>query len=107
MVYKTTACLGGLAMAQYRGLQARAGTRWAVLGAAVAAGAMLLSATSAAAQGCTREDLQDTVDDYIDAQQAADPIKMHMNLWVDYNEQMQNATMSTGIMSKGLKIDFH
>lgn len=95
-------------MALYRGLEARAGTaRWAVLGAAVAAGAMLLSATSAAAQGCTREDLQDTVDDYIDAQQAADPIKMHMNLWVDYNEQMQNATMSTGLMSKPKKIDFH
>ena len=88
-------------MALFRGLQARAGTaRWATLGGAVAAGAMLLSATSAAAQGCDRQDMQDTVDDYIDAQQAADPIKMHMNLWVDYNEQMQNSTMSTGLMSK-------
>jgi hypothetical protein len=94
-------------MALIRGLKIRAGTaHLAILGAA-AAGAMLLSATSAAAQGCDRQDMQDTVDDYIDAQQAADPIKMHMNLWVDYNEQMQNATMSTGIMSKGLKIDFH
>jgi len=94
-------------MALIRGLKTRAGTaRWTVL-AATAAGAMLLSATSAAAQGCDRQDLQDTVDDYISAQQTADPIKMHMNLWVDYNEQMQNATMSTGIMSKGLKIDFH
>ena len=94
-------------MALFRGLNTRAGTaRLAILGAA-AAGAMLLSATSAAAQGCDREDMQDTVDDYISAQQTADPIKMHMNLWVDYNEQMQNSTMSTGIMSKGLKIDFH
>ena len=84
----------------------RKAAHWAILGAA-AAGAMLLSATSAAAQGCDRQDMQDTVDDYIAAQQTADPIKMHMNLWVDYNEQMQNATMSTGIMSKGLKIDFH
>ena len=94
-------------MALFRGLNTRAGTaRLAILGAA-AVGAMLLSATSAAAQGCDREDMQDTVDDYISAQQTADPIKMHMNLWVDYNEQMQNSTMSTGIMSKGLKIDFH
>jgi hypothetical protein len=94
-------------MALIRGLKTRAGTaHLAILGAA-AAGAMLLSATSASAQGCDRQDMQDTVDDYISAQQTADPIKMHMNLWVDYNEQMQNATMSTGIMSKGLKIDFH
>jgi hypothetical protein len=95
-------------MALFRGPKDRAGTaRWTILAAAVAAGAMLLSAGAASAQGCDRQDMQDTVDDYIDAQQAADPIKMHMNLWVDYNEQMQNATMSTGIMSKGLKIDFH
>jgi hypothetical protein len=96
-----------MAMALFRGLNTRAGTvRPAILGAA-AAGAMLFAATSASAQGCDRQDMQDTADDYVSAQQTADPIKMHMNLWVDYNEQMQNATMSTGIMSKGLKIDFH
>jgi hypothetical protein len=96
-----------MAMTFIRDLKDRVGTaRWAILGAA-AAGAMLFTATSASAQGCTREDLQDTVDDYISAQQTADPIKMHMNLWVDYNEQMQNSTMSTGLLSKPLKIDFH
>ena len=94
-------------MAPNRGLKSSAGTaRWAMV-AAAAAGAMLFTATSASAQGCTREDLQYTVSDYIDAQQTADPIKMHMNLWVDYNEQMQNATMSTGLLSKPKKIDFH
>ena len=94
-------------MALIRGLKDGAGTaHWTILGAAAAA-ALLFAATSASAQGCDRQDMQDTVDDYITAQQTADPIKMHMNLWVDYNEQMQNATMSTGIMSKGLKIDFH
>ena len=94
-------------MALNRGLKNRAGTaRLAILGGA-AASAVLFAAGSASAQGCDRQDMQDTVDDYISAQQTADPIKMHMNLWVDYNEQMQNATMSTGIMSKGLKIDFH
>jgi len=97
-----------MAMALFRGQKTRAGTaHLAILGAAAAASVMLFAATSASAQGCDRQDMQDTVDDYISAQQTADPIKMHMNLWVDYNEQMQNATMSTGIMSKGLKIDFH
>jgi hypothetical protein len=96
-----------MAMARFRGLNMRAGTaRFAILGAA-AASALLFSAGSAAAQGCDRQDMQDTADDYMAAQQTADPIKMHMNLWVDYNEQMQNATMSGGLMSKPLKIDFH
>jgi hypothetical protein len=79
----------------------------AMLGGALAAGAMLLSATSALAQGCTRQDLQDTVSDYLAAQAAGDNTKLQMILWVDYNEQMQNATMSTGLLSKPLKIDFH
>jgi hypothetical protein len=94
-------------MALIRGLKTRAGTARLAILAAASASAMLFAAGSASAQGCDRQDMQDTVDDYISAQQTADPIKMHMNLWVDYNEQMQNATMSTGIMSKGLKIDFH
>ena len=86
-------------MADFRGLRTRAGTaRLALLGAA-AAGALLVSAGSAAAQGCDREDMQETVYDYIAAQLAANPIKMHMNLWVDYNEQMLIATLSTCIMS--------
>ena len=95
-------------MARFGGLKDRAGTaRWAILGAAVAAGAMLLSATSASAQGCDPLDLKDTVSDYLAAQAAGDNTKLHMILWVDYNEQMQNATMSTGLLSKPKKIDFH
>jgi hypothetical protein len=75
--------------------------------AAVAAGGMMLAATSASAQGCSRDDLQEAADNYIAAQETADPFKMHMGLWVDYNEQMQNATMSTGVLSKPMKVDFH
>ncbi len=94
-------------MTLIHGLKDRAGTaRFAVLGA-LAAGGMLLSATSAAAQGCAREDLQETANDYVAAQETGDPFKMHMGLWVDYNEQMQNATMSTGVLSKPMKVDFH
>jgi hypothetical protein len=79
----------------------------AILGA-LAAGAVLFAAHSAAAQGgCNVEDLQDSTNEYIAAQETADPIKMHMNLWVNYNEQMENATMSTGMLAKPLKLDFH
>lgn len=97
-------------MALIRQPKARAGmARLAILGA-VAAGGLMFS-TSAFAQGfgggCSREDLQDSADEYLAAQAAADPTKMHMNLWVNYNEQMQDATMSTGLLSKPLKIDFH
>jgi hypothetical protein len=97
-----------MAMAQFRGLKTRAGTaRLAILGA-VAAGGLLVSATSAFAQGggCAREDLEDSAGEYFAAQAAADPTKMHMNLWVNYNEQMDNATMNGGLMSKPIKVDF-
>ena len=95
-------------MARIRGLRDRAGkARWALLGSAVAVGATLLSATSASAQGCDPLDLKDTVSDYLAAQAAGEPTKLQMILWVDYNEQMQNATMSTGLLSKPKKIDFH
>ena len=77
-----------------------------ILGA-VAAGGLLLAATSAAAQGCTRDALLDTADDYVDAQEAGNPFKMHMGLWVDYNEQMQQSAMATGVISKPMKVDFY
>ena len=74
---------------------------------AVAAGALLMAATSASAQGCSREDLTAAADSYIAAQETGDPFKMHMGLWVDYNEQMENSTMATGVLSKPMKVDFH
>ena len=77
-----------------------------VIGALAIAG-LLFAAQSASAQGCTREILQATADRYIAAQEAADPIKMRMGLWVNYNEQLEDATMATGVLSKPMKVDFH
>jgi hypothetical protein len=78
-----------------------------VLGAMVAGG-IVFGAASASAQGrCSRADLQDAADSYVAAQTAGDPFKMHMGLWVVYNQQMELGTMSTGVLSKPLKIAFH
>ena len=79
----------------------------AILGILAAGGILFAAGTAAAQGGCNPEDLQDSVNEYIAAQETADPIKMHMNLWVNYNEQMENATMSTGLLSKPLKLDYH
>lgn len=78
-----------------------------VLGAMVAGG-VVMGATSALAQArCSREDLQAAAEAYVAAQTTADPFKMHMGLWVTYNEQMELGTMSTGVLSKPLKVAFH
>ena len=74
---------------------------------ALAAGGLLFAAHSASAQGCTREILQGTADSFIAAQETADPTKLYMGLWVDYNEQLQGQAMSTGVLSKPMKVDFH
>jgi hypothetical protein len=78
-----------------------------MLGVLVAGGLMFAAAPAFAQGGCSRDAMQATADSYLAAQATADPFKMHMGLWVDYNEQLQNATMSTGVLSKPLKIDFH
>jgi hypothetical protein len=79
-----------------------------VIGAALAGG-LVLAATPALAQGggCSREGLQAVAEAYVAAQTAADPFKMKMGLWVTYNEQLELGTMSTGLLSKPLKVDFH
>jgi hypothetical protein len=78
-----------------------------VLGAMVAGG-VVFGATASFAQGrCSRADLQAAAESYVSAQEAADPFKMHMGLWVVYNEQMELGTMSTGVLSKPLKVAFH
>lgn len=79
-----------------------------VLGSALAGG-LLLAAAPAFAQGggCNRDGLQAVAEAYVAAQTTADPFKMHMGLWVTYNEQMELGTMSTGLLSKPLKVDFH
>ena len=78
-----------------------------ILGAVLAGGLLLASAPASAQEPCTRAELQSLTDSYIAAQTAGEPTRMHMNLWLEYSEQMQLATMSTGILSRPLKIDFH
>jgi hypothetical protein len=77
------------------------------LGAVLAGGLLLAAAPAFAQGGCSRDSLQTAAENYVAAQAAGDPFKMHMGLWVDYNEQLQNASMSTGVLSKPQKIDFH
>jgi hypothetical protein len=80
-----------------------------LLGAALAAG-LALSAAPAFAQfgggGCSRADLKALTDSYVTAQTTGDTTPMKFTLWVDYNENMEESTMTTGMISKPQKIDF-
>ena len=89
------------------GMRRSNGLSASILGAVLAGGCLLAAAPAFAQGGCSRETLQSAADSYLAAQTTGDPFKMHMGLWVDYNEQLQNATMSTGVLSKPQKIDFH
>lgn len=83
--------------------------RKTLLGSAMALG-LFAMATPAFAQGgqCNRADLQKVVDGYIAAQTEGDAGKLPMGQWVQYTEQFDDsASMSTGILSKPQKIDFH
>lgn len=79
-----------------------------VVGAALACG-MMFAAQPAFAQfggGCERAQIQSITDSYVKAQSTGDTTVIPMNLWVDYNENLEEGTMSTGIISKAQKIDF-
>ena len=65
------------------------------LGAIVAGGLLLAAAPAFAQGGCSRDARQSAAENYVAAQTAGDPFKMHMGLWVDYNEQLQNGSMSS------------
>jgi hypothetical protein len=81
-----------------------------LLGSALA-GAVLLGAAPAFAQfgggGCTREMLQTSVDQYLQAQAEADPTKIRTGEWVQYFQDGKEASLLTGIVMTPLKIDFH
>jgi hypothetical protein len=69
---------------------------------------LVLATTPAFAQGaCTRAELQTATSAYIEAQTKGDPTPIPFTEWVQYLEQMDLGTMSTGILSKPQKIDFH
>jgi hypothetical protein len=69
----------------------------------------LLGAAPAFAQfggGCDRATLQKITDAYIKTQNTGDTTGIPMNLWVDYNENLEEGLMSTGVISKAQKVDF-
>ena len=77
------------------------------LAAALACGLVAAASPALAQGGCARDTLQAAAESYVAAQTTGDPFKMKMGLWVDYNEQLENSTMSTGVLSKPMKPDFH
>ena len=79
-----------------------------LLGPALACGALFAAAPAFAQfQPCNRADLQAAADSYVTAQTTGDTTPMKFTLWVDYMENLDEATMSTGVISKPQKIDFH
>lgn len=73
------------------------------------AGVALAAANPAAAQqGCTREDLQNIADKYVQAQTEGMSLYVPMGGWVNYNENYQMSSMTYGgVLAKKLKIDWH
>lgn len=78
-----------------------------LLGSAVACGLLCVGSPAFAQFQCDKAALQKATDAYVMAQTTGDTTPIPFSLWVDYNEQMQEATMATGIISKPQKIDFH
>ena len=79
-----------------------------LVGAALAC-TVLFGAPPAFAQfggACDETQLKTATDAYIKAQGTGDTTVIPMNLWVDYNENLEEGLMSTGVISKPQKIDF-
>ncbi len=87
--------------------------RWGAVGkvGAVLAGCLILGAAAPAfAQfgggPCEPAALRKLTDQYIQAQTSGDTSVIPMGLWVDYNQNLDESTMATGVISKPQKIDF-
>lgn len=81
-----------------------------ILAGATALGATLGLATPAAAQfggTCDRDMLQQVADKYIEAQTKGQPLILPMGNWMVYSENFELSSMSTGLLSKPLKIDHY
>lgn len=81
--------------------------RKALLG--IAAAALPFIAAPALAQGaaCDRGDLQNVADKYVAAQTTGVPLTIPFADFTQYTEQGDLGSMSSGILSTPLKIDFH
>ncbi len=80
--------------------------RKSILGGVLACGFLLSAAPALAQGGCSENDLNNAADRYLEAQAIGDPSPMPLGTWVTYNEQMDLGTLSTGVISKKLKVDF-
>jgi hypothetical protein len=80
--------------------------RKSIFGGVLACGFLLSAAPALAQGGCSENDLNNAADAYLQAQAIGDPSPMPLGTWVTYNEQMDLGTMSTGVISKKLKVDF-
>ena len=78
-----------------------------VLGGVLASGLLFAAAPAFAQFACDGAALKTATEAYVTAQTTGDTSVIPMGLWVDYNEQMQEASMATGVISKPQKIDFH
>jgi hypothetical protein len=84
-----------------------ADVRRASLALLVGGGLSLAAAPAFAQSACDPAALKAATDGYLATQTSGDLGKMPMTLWVNYTEQLEDATMSTGVISKPQKIDFH
>jgi len=89
------------------------GRTWALagkplVGAALACGLMFAAQPAFAQFGgpCDKSQLQTITEDYIKAQAVGDTSLIPMGLWLDYNQNLEEGTMATGVISKPQKIDF-
>ncbi|HEY5410818.1 MAG TPA: hypothetical protein VIJ94_08825 [Caulobacteraceae bacterium] len=78
-----------------------------LLGSALACGLVLCTAPAFAQGVCDRAGLQASTDSYLAAQTMGDTSPMKLGSWMDYMENLDESTLSTGLISKPEKIDFH
>ncbi|MDB5690595.1 MAG: hypothetical protein JWL91_2471 [Sphingomonas bacterium] len=74
---------------------------------AIAATASLAAPAAAQQAQCDRSDLQQVVDKYIAAQTNGEPLRIPFGDFTQYTEQGELGSMSLGILSTPVKIDFH
>jgi hypothetical protein len=75
-----------------------------ILAALTAFAALSMASPAAAQAGCTREQLDDVAQSWINALEKGSPFEMQLGEWVDYRENFKLGTLS-GIFTKPRKVD--
>jgi hypothetical protein len=71
--------------------------------AALAAAGAVAMASPAAAQGCTRDTLQEIADGYTKAQAEGSVFNLPIGEWLDYRENMEMDSSATGVISQPME----